>query len=71
MTTISFVAQLIAVSNWLRSGHQNCCWDGCASLFNFYLYGYEDMRYQQDRAPPHYHRDVRAYLDNTFSNWWI
>jgi hypothetical protein len=30
------------------------------------LYGDEDMWYQQDWAPPHYHRDVRAYLDDTF-----
>jgi hypothetical protein len=26
--------------------------------------GDEDTWYQQDGAPPHYHRDVRAYLDN-------
>jgi hypothetical protein len=35
------------------------------------LYGDEDMWYQQDGAPPHYHRDVRAYLDNTFPDRWI
>jgi hypothetical protein len=35
------------------------------------LYGDEDMWHQQDGAPPHYHRDVRAYLDNTFPDRWI
>jgi hypothetical protein len=30
------------------------------------LYVYEDMWYEQDRAPPHYRRDIRVYLDNTF-----
>jgi len=35
------------------------------------LCGDEDMWYQQDGTPPHYHRDVRAYLDNTFPNQWI
>jgi len=29
------------------------------------------MWYQQDGAPPHSHRDVRAYLDNTFPDRWI
>jgi hypothetical protein len=31
MTTVSFVAQLTAVSNWLTSGHQICCWASCGS----------------------------------------
>jgi len=34
------------------------------------LYG-DDTWYQQEGAPPHYHRDVRAYLDNTFPDRWI
>jgi hypothetical protein len=34
------------------------------------LYGDEDM-YQQDGAIPHYHRDIRTYLDNTFPERWI
>jgi hypothetical protein len=35
------------------------------------LYGDDDMWYQQDGSLPHYHRDVRAYLDNTFPDRWI
>jgi hypothetical protein len=35
------------------------------------LYGDEGMWYQQDKAPPHYHHDVMAYLDNTFPNQCI
>ena len=27
--------------------------------------------FQQDEAPPHYHRDVRDYLDAVFSRSWI
>lgn len=27
--------------------------------------------FQQDGAPPHYARDVRAYLDRTFHNRWV
>ena len=27
-------------------------------------YGDEECYLQQDGAPPHYHRDVRAYLDD-------
>ncbi|RZB58811.1 DDE 3 domain containing protein [Asbolus verrucosus] len=29
------------------------------------------MWLQQDGAPPHFHRAVRAYLDATFENKWI
>jgi hypothetical protein len=29
------------------------------------------MWYQQDGEPPHYHRNIRAYLDNTFPDRWI
>ncbi|PNF16785.1 hypothetical protein B7P43_G00864 [Cryptotermes secundus] len=33
---------------------------------------FEDERfYLQDGAPPHYHRDVRAYLNGTLSGRWI
>jgi hypothetical protein len=35
------------------------------------LYGDKDMQYQQDGAPPHYHCDVWAYLDNTCPDQWI
>ena len=28
------------------------------------LYGYEEFYFQLDCAPPHYHRDARAYLDD-------
>jgi len=35
------------------------------------LFVAEDMWYQQDRAPPHYHRDVRAYLGNALPERWI
>jgi len=34
-TTVSFVAQLAAVSKWLRSGHQSCCWNGFSTPFSF------------------------------------
>jgi hypothetical protein len=71
MSTISFMAQLTAVNNWLTSGHWSCCWDGCTRPFNFLLYGDEDMWYQQDGVLPYYHHNVRAYLDNTFPNQWI
>ncbi|XP_068207675.1 uncharacterized protein [Palaemon carinicauda] len=30
-----------------------------------------DIYFQQDGAPPHYHRDVRAYLDAVFPDTWI
>jgi transposase len=31
----------------------------------------EDFYFQQDGAPPHYHRDVRAHLDENLPNRWI
>lgn len=31
----------------------------------------KDIWYQQDGAPPHYNREVRAYLDQVFPNRWI
>ena len=30
-----------------------------------------DIYFQQDGAPPHYHLDVRAYLDAVFPDTWI
>ena len=35
------------------------------------LFGDERFYLQQDGAPPHYHRDVRAYLDDTLPGRWI
>jgi hypothetical protein len=35
------------------------------------LFGDERFHLQQDGAPPHYHRDVRAYLDDTLPGRWI
>ena len=35
------------------------------------IFGDEEIYFQQDGAPPHYHRDVRAYLEATFPNRWI
>ena len=35
------------------------------------IFGEEEIYFQQDGAPPHYHRDVRAYLKATFPNRWI
>lgn len=35
------------------------------------LYGNEEFYFQQDGAPPHYHRDVRAYLDDNLPGHWI
>jgi len=35
------------------------------------LFGDEDVWYRQEGTLPHYHHDVRAYLDNTFSEQWI
>jgi len=35
------------------------------------MFGHEEIYFQQDGAPPHYHRDVRAYLDATYPNTWI
>lgn len=34
-------------------------------------YGDEEFIYQQDGAPPHYHRDVRSYLNEILPNRWI
>ena len=31
----------------------------------------DEFYFQQDGAPPHYHRDVRAYLDENLPNRWI
>ena len=31
----------------------------------------EDFYFQQDGAPPHYHHDVRAYLNENLPNRWI
>jgi hypothetical protein len=31
----------------------------------------DEIYYQQDGAPPHYHHDVRAYLDYNFPDRWI
>lgn len=31
----------------------------------------DNVMYQQDGAPPHYAREVRQYLDETFANKWI
>jgi hypothetical protein len=35
------------------------------------LYGDEEIYYQQDRPPLHYHHDVRAYLDDSFRDRWV
>ena len=35
------------------------------------LYENSDVFYQQDRAPPHYHRDVWAFLDENLQGHWI
>ena len=35
------------------------------------LYGNEEYYSQQDDAPPHYLRDVRAYLDGNHPEHWI
>ncbi|KAI8780259.1 hypothetical protein BgiBS90_019453 [Biomphalaria glabrata] len=35
------------------------------------LYGNDEFYFQQDGAPPHYHRDVRAYLDHNVPGQWI
>lgn len=35
------------------------------------LYGNEMFYFQQDGAPPHYHRDVRLYLDETLPGRWV
>ncbi|PNF33829.1 hypothetical protein B7P43_G08609 [Cryptotermes secundus] len=31
----------------------------------------DERFYLQDGAPPHYHRDVRAYLDDTLPGRWV
>ena len=35
------------------------------------LYENIEVFYQQDGAPPHYHRDVRAFLDDNLQGHWI
>jgi hypothetical protein len=35
------------------------------------LWGNEPFCFQQDGAPPHYHRDVGSYLDETLLAQWI
>ncbi|KAJ4430364.1 hypothetical protein ANN_22580 [Periplaneta americana] len=35
------------------------------------LYGNEKFYFQQDGVPPHYHRDIRAYLDDNLPGHWI
>jgi hypothetical protein len=35
------------------------------------LYENEHFYFQQDGAPPHYHQDVRTYLDETVPGQWI
>jgi len=35
------------------------------------LYENNEVFYQQDGAPPHYHRDVRAFLDENLQGHWI
>jgi len=35
------------------------------------IYENSEVFYQQDRAPPHYHRDVRAFLDENLQGHWI
>jgi len=35
------------------------------------LYENSEVFYQQDGAPPHYHRDVRAFLDENLQGHWI
>ena len=34
-------------------------------------FGDEEFYFQQDGAPSHYHRDVRAYLDENLPKRWI
>ena len=33
-------------------------------------FGDAEFYFQQDGAPPHFHRDVRAYLDENMQNRW-
>jgi hypothetical protein len=35
------------------------------------LQGIPDLIYQQDGAPPHFHNEVRSYLDERLRNRWI
>ena len=35
------------------------------------LYEKSEVFYQQDGAPPHYHRDVRAFLDENLQGHWL
>jgi len=35
------------------------------------LYENSELFYQQDGAPPHYHRDVRSFLDENLQGHWI
>jgi len=35
------------------------------------LYENSELSYQQDGVPPHYHRDVRAFLDENLQGHWI
>jgi len=35
------------------------------------LYENSEVFYQQDGAPPHYHQDVRAFLDENLQGHWI
>ena len=35
------------------------------------LYENSELFYQQDGAPPHYRRDVRAFLDENLQGHWI
>ena len=35
------------------------------------LYENSDVFYQQDGEPPHYHRDMRAFLDEKLQGHWI
>ena len=31
----------------------------------------KEVHFQQDRAPPHFHVNVRNFLDRTFNQIWI
>ena len=35
------------------------------------LYENSELFYQQDGAPPHYHRDVRSFLEENLQGHWI
>ena len=35
------------------------------------LYRNDEFFFQQDSAPPHYHRDVRAYLNENLQGHWL